>query len=118
MANIASALTRLDEADRDQVEVVFVTTDPARDDAAALRDYLDRFDPAFIGLTGDLDDDHRRRRAARRRGRAGREAAERRLRGHATAPRSSAIDADDQAPVVWTQDTSAAELAADIHTCC
>ena len=33
-----------------------MTTDPARDTRPALRDYLDRFDPAFIGLTGDLDD--------------------------------------------------------------
>ena len=31
MANLASAMTRLDDADREQVDVVFVTTDPARD---------------------------------------------------------------------------------------
>ena len=54
MQTLASAMTRLDDADREQVDVVFVTTDPARDDEAALRDYLDRFDPAFIGLTGPL----------------------------------------------------------------
>ncbi len=54
MATIASALTRLDEQDRERVEVVFVTTDPARDDEQTLRAYLDRFDPTFIGLTGDL----------------------------------------------------------------
>ncbi len=38
MANLASAMTRLDERDREQVEVVFVTTDPARDDEQTLRD--------------------------------------------------------------------------------
>ena len=32
-----------------------MTTDPARDTRQALRTYLDRFDPAFIGLTGDLE---------------------------------------------------------------
>ena len=32
MATLASAMTRLDDADREQVDVVFVTTDPARDD--------------------------------------------------------------------------------------
>ena len=32
----------------------FVTTDPARDDEATLRAYLDRFDPTFGGLTGPL----------------------------------------------------------------
>ncbi len=56
MASIAAALNRLDDAQREQVDVVFVTTDPARDDEAALRDYLDRFDPSFIGLTGELSD--------------------------------------------------------------
>ena len=28
--------------------------DPARDTESAIRSYLDRFDPSFIGLTGDL----------------------------------------------------------------
>lgn len=56
MASLASALNRLDDAEREQVEVVFVTTDPARDDEAALREYLDRFDPSFVGLTGELGD--------------------------------------------------------------
>jgi protein SCO1/2 len=54
MANIASALTRLDAADRDRVGMVFVTTDPARDDVATTRDYVTRFDPSFEGLTGPL----------------------------------------------------------------
>ncbi len=54
MANVAAGLTRLDDAEREQVDVVFVTTDPARDDEQTLRTYLDRFDPAFLGLTGDL----------------------------------------------------------------
>ena len=34
MSSLASAMTRLDEQDRERVDVVFVTTDPARDDAA------------------------------------------------------------------------------------
>ncbi|WP_344159887.1 SCO family protein [Nocardiopsis rhodophaea] len=37
------------------MELVFVTTDPDRDTPTAIRDYLDRFDPSFIGLTGDMD---------------------------------------------------------------
>jgi protein SCO1 len=56
MADIASALTRLDDTHRRQVGMQFVTTDPARDDEATLRTYLDRFDPAFGGLTGPLPD--------------------------------------------------------------
>jgi protein SCO1/2 len=54
MADIASALTRLDDAERARVGMTFVTTDPARDDEATLRAYLDRFDPSFGGLTGPL----------------------------------------------------------------
>ena len=34
--------------------MVFVTTDPRRDTAPVLRRYLDRFNPSFDGLTGDL----------------------------------------------------------------
>ena len=36
--------------------MVFVTTDPARDDEAVTQDYVSAFDPSIIGLTGDLDD--------------------------------------------------------------
>lgn len=36
----------------DDVTAVFVTVDPARDTPQRLAQYLDFFDPAFIGLTG------------------------------------------------------------------
>lgn len=36
----------------DEVAFVFVTVDPARDSPERLRQYLDFFDPGFIGLTG------------------------------------------------------------------
>lgn len=55
MGNITSALTRVGDA-ADKVDVVFVTTDPARDTQKELGNYLERFDPAFVGLTGDLAD--------------------------------------------------------------
>lgn len=55
MSNLALAVARLPDEVADDVQVVFVTSDPARDDPAALRAYLDRFDPDFTGLTGDLD---------------------------------------------------------------
>ena len=56
MSTIASGLTKLPQADQDKVQVVFVTTDPARDTGKVLRTYLDRFNPAFIGATGSLED--------------------------------------------------------------
>ena len=52
MANIASSLQELSPEVREQVKVVFVTTDPARDSAPKLRAWLDQFDRRFIGLTG------------------------------------------------------------------
>jgi protein SCO1/2 len=55
MSTIASAVSRLDDGVRQDVQVVFVTTDPARDTGTVLRTYLDRLDPDFVGVTGDLD---------------------------------------------------------------
>jgi protein SCO1/2 len=34
------------------VGVVFVTVDPARDDAAAMKRYVDYYESGFVGLTG------------------------------------------------------------------
>lgn len=53
MANLAAVLKGLTHEDRDRIQVVFVTTDPARDSLPVLRRWLDSFDPAFIGLRGD-----------------------------------------------------------------
>ena len=55
MGTITSAWLRLPKADRDRVRVVFVTTDPTRDDEQRLTSYLARFNPSFTGLTGDID---------------------------------------------------------------
>lgn len=52
MANIAAVLGDLGARARNQVRVVFVTTDPERDTPERLRAWLDRFDPGFIGLRG------------------------------------------------------------------
>lgn len=53
MANIAAVLKRLPDDVSRQVKVVFVTVDPERDDARRLRQWLDLFDPSFVGLTGN-----------------------------------------------------------------
>jgi protein SCO1/2 len=52
MAMIGSALKKQSPEIAAQFKVVFVTTDPARDDSRALRSWLDHFDTRFIGLTG------------------------------------------------------------------
>ncbi|HEY0642448.1 MAG TPA: SCO family protein [Nocardioides sp.] len=56
MATHAGPLARLDDAQKDDLDVVFVTTDPARDDEATVEKYVSAFDPSNIGLTGALAD--------------------------------------------------------------
>ncbi|MBJ7274882.1 SCO family protein [Marinobacter salarius] len=52
LAQIAGAVQRLDENVREDLQVLFVSVDPARDDPQTLRRYTDAFGPQFIGLTG------------------------------------------------------------------
>ncbi|MEU8623712.1 SCO family protein [Streptomyces sp. NPDC048669] len=54
MSNIAVAKKSLPEADRDKLQVVFVTTDPEQDTPSSLGSWLKSQDPSFIGLTGDF----------------------------------------------------------------
>ncbi len=105
---LASALTRLDDADRDQVEVVFVTSDPARDGEQTIRDYLDRFDPSFIGLRSDLAT------TIEVGGALAVGIDEEDPGGHTTT--TLAIDSADETPVYWGAETSAAQFASDIHS--
>jgi protein SCO1/2 len=54
LSDLATALNRLDAGVRDKVQVLFITVDPDRDTAPVMREYLDRIDPGFIGLTAPL----------------------------------------------------------------
>jgi protein SCO1/2 len=114
MADLASAVARLDDSEADDVATWFVTTDPTRDDPATLRAYLDRFDPGFEGLTGPLDDIVEIAEAV-----------------HVPIERGSKLDSggyevthgtpilavtpDATVPILWTEGTSAAKLAEDIQ---
>lgn len=114
MSNLASAMTRLDAQDRERVDVVFVTTDPARDTQEVLKRYLGHIDPAFIGLTGDLDTIVA---VAKPMG-VGITLGEKLPSGgydvtHGTT--ITGVDADDEGTVYWSEATSSADFAADIH---
>ncbi|KPM56788.1 electron transporter SenC [Frankia sp. R43] len=52
MADIAAALSEVDRSVRDQVSVVFVSTDPERDTGEVLDRWLKGFDSSFIGVRG------------------------------------------------------------------
>ncbi|MFE5920716.1 SCO family protein [Streptomyces sp. NPDC056468] len=55
MNNVAVAKKQLPKAEQDELRVVFVTTDPERDTAAALGKWLKGIDPQVVGLTGKFD---------------------------------------------------------------
>ncbi len=52
MADIAAALRSTPAELREQVQVVFVTTDPPRDTPPILREWLDQFSQEYVGLVG------------------------------------------------------------------
>jgi protein SCO1 len=51
MAHLKLALEGLGDRAKD-VQVVMVSTDPVRDTPQALKDFMEHFDPSFLGLTG------------------------------------------------------------------
>jgi protein SCO1/2 len=114
MATIASAMLQLGEDDRDDVDVVFVTTDPARDTGPVLRRWLDHFSSSFVGVTGPLGTITKVGtqvgvpvEKGRRLPSGGYDVT------HGT--QVLAVDGEDTVPVVWTIGTTAPELAHDIH---
>ena len=115
MANIASSLTRLDADQRAKVQMEFVTTDPARDDVRTIRSYVQRFDPAFDGLTGDLPTIVRLGKAFDVPIEKGEKLAS---GGYDVAHGTQIVGLlpDGRAPFVWTEGTDPAAMAEDIST--
>lgn len=114
MSTVASALNRLDPDLRERVEMLFVTTDPARDDEEALRAYLDRIDPSFEGLTGDIDDVLEVGRSLK----VAVEKGEKLPSGGYDVAHSdhvTGLDAEGDGFIVWTREVSSANLARDIE---
>ena len=114
MATLASAMLQLDPADRANVQVVFVTTDPARDTGPVIRHWLDHFDHDFVGVTGSLATI----KAVAERVGVPIEKGRRLPSGgydvtHGT--QVMGMDGKNQIPVVWTLGTTAPEFAHDIH---
>jgi len=55
LAKLAAA-RKLLGPDADKLQVVFVTVDPRHDTPARLADFVPKFDPSFVGLTGTPDE--------------------------------------------------------------
>jgi len=58
LSHLQSLVRQLGSA-ADGVQVLFVTVDPENDTAAHLKEFLARFDPRFIGITGSRDETDR-----------------------------------------------------------
>jgi protein SCO1 len=114
MSTLASALLQLDDSDRANVQVVFVTTDPARDTRQVIRHWLDHFSPSFVGLTAPLPTIKKVATdvgvpiaKGRRLPSGGYDVT------HGT--QVLGMDGKNQIPVVWTLGTTAPQFAHDIH---
>jgi protein SCO1/2 len=114
MSDLTAAYLRLADDVRDQTQVVFVTTDPARDTTRVLRDYLAKFDPSYVGLTGDLADIV----AAGKAMGVAIEGRERLPSGGYDVGHGAQVVGfrDNEAPVIWTEGTPVDDLVADITT--
>ena len=54
MAELNQALGKLDQGDEKQVQVLFVTVDPERDEPERVQEYVNHFNSSFIGLSGTV----------------------------------------------------------------
>ncbi|MEX0427519.1 SCO family protein [Nocardioides sp. DS6] len=116
MQSLSAAMQTLDEGDRKDVDVVFVTTDPGRDTQNVLRRYLDHYDPAFIGLTGKLHTIVKLGESMKIYVGSGQKlpSGGYDLTTHDT--HVSAVVPGGKATVLWSMDTSPRQFADDIHT--
>lgn len=115
LSSITSGLLKLTDEQRDQVDIVFVSSDPDRDTPEVLRTYLDRFDQGMVGLTGDLTTVAK---VAESIGVYVDEGAE--LPGGGYDPNSHGsyvigINDRHEAPIFWSGDTAPSQFANDIR---
>jgi protein SCO1/2 len=114
LQDATAALNQLPSDVRDETQLLFVTTDPARDTPDVVRQYLDRFDPDFVGLTGRLP---RIIRAADAMGVAIEGMKRLPSGGYEVGHGAQVIGfAGNEAPVIWTQGTPVPDMAEDIVT--
>lgn len=116
LQTITSGLTRLSDEDREQVGLVFVTTDPTTDKPEVLSRYLEHYDPGFLGVSADLPTLVELGKSVGiyvSEGEAGQPLTDEDLGAHGT--QVLALEANGDVPAYWAQATSSAQYAADIE---
>ena len=56
LSAIAAALEQMTDEERSQIQPLFISIDPERDDPARVGEYVRYFYPGMVGLTGSLDE--------------------------------------------------------------
>ena len=56
LSAIAAGLKQLDDSERAQIQPLFISIDPERDDPARVGEYARYFHPSMIGLSGSLEE--------------------------------------------------------------
>lgn len=112
MSDLTAVYLQLSPAVRAKTQVLFITTDPARDTPAALTEYLDRFDDRFVGLTGDITEI---KSAAAAMGVAVSGMKRLPSGGYEVGHGAQVIGfRGNQAPVIWTPGTPVRDMVSDI----
>ena len=112
LANIAAAMRGLPQSVRDDTRLLFVSTDPARDTRAVVREYLDRFDPSYVGLVAPVETVELAARALH----ISYERPDGSTGGYEVEHGAYTTGfVDGEARVVWAEDVSVADMRADIR---
>jgi protein SCO1 len=121
MSSITGAVNRLDEDDRSQVQVAFVTTDPKVDSPPVMEEYLEGYgiEEAGVSVVGGRASREETVELGQSMGIFVADAEELGSGGFDLGSHGSqviAVDGSGQAPAYWHQDVSPAQLSADIET--
>lgn len=115
LSSIASAITKLTPDQQQQVRLLFITTDPKRDTPAVLADYVSRFSPNFVGLTGELDTILKVAKPLHIYVDDGEALASGGYDPNSHGTQVFGLNAKHEAPIFWGMETSPAQFAADFR---
>jgi protein SCO1/2 len=56
LSTSSAAIAKLSSDQRERVQLIMVSVDPDRDDVSSLQEYVEFFNPTFLGATGSVED--------------------------------------------------------------